>query len=275
MRTIVHISDLHFGRINPHSLRPLLERIWSLNPSLVVVSGDLTQHAFAKEFREAKQFLMKLPEPQIIVPGNHDIPMFNLPVRLLMPMRRYRRHILYETEQFFTDGEIAIMGLNSARGVTIDNGKISRRQMQRVKSMMCNLGEDVTKILVLHHPIHQPMKRLEKKLVGRADTAMKAFAECGADLILSGHRHISYADHTSERYQIDGYAALVVLAATATSMRQRKNEGNAFNVLRIDRPLIHVDGYKLNEMENSFDLVKEEAFKHDINGWQRIELVKK
>jgi len=183
-------------------------------------------------------------------------------------MGRYRKHIHYETEQFFIDSEVAVMGLNSARGSTIDNGKISLRQMDKVRNMMCNLPGDMTKILVLHHPIHQPLKQGEKRLVRRANTAIQAFAECGADLILSGHRHITYASHTAERYKIDGYAALVVLAGTATSTRVRKKEGNAFNVLRVDRPTIYVDHYKLDEETMLFGVDREEIFRHNNRGWQ-------
>jgi 3',5'-cyclic AMP phosphodiesterase CpdA len=45
MRTIAHISDLHFGRVDPAVLAPLAQAVAACAPDLVVVSGDLTQPA--------------------------------------------------------------------------------------------------------------------------------------------------------------------------------------------------------------------------------------
>ncbi|MGI8470107.1 MAG: metallophosphoesterase, partial [Pyrinomonadaceae bacterium] len=73
MRTIVHISDIHFGKIDYAVVKRLKEKICEINPNLVVVSGDLTQRARTEQFVEAKAFLDSLPKPQIVVPGNHDI----------------------------------------------------------------------------------------------------------------------------------------------------------------------------------------------------------
>jgi 3',5'-cyclic AMP phosphodiesterase CpdA len=73
MRVLVHLSDIHFGRVNPSLLAPLVKTINEIEPDLVAVSGDLTQRARSHQFREARAFLDSLPQPQIIVPGNHDI----------------------------------------------------------------------------------------------------------------------------------------------------------------------------------------------------------
>ena len=93
MRTLVHLSDLHFGRIDPQLLEPLATKIKEINPDVVAVSGDLTQRARSHQFREARVFLDTLPKPQIVVPGNHDVPLYNVFSRFFSPLDKYRRYI--------------------------------------------------------------------------------------------------------------------------------------------------------------------------------------
>src|SRR5436190_16940942 len=93
MRTIAHISDLHFGRLDPPVAEGLVADLADRKPSLLVVSGDFTQRAREGQFRAAADFLKRLPTPQLLVPGNHDIPLYNLIRRFFFPLDRYRRII--------------------------------------------------------------------------------------------------------------------------------------------------------------------------------------
>ena len=88
MRTLVHLSDLHFGRVDAALLEPLIENVQPAKPDVVVVSGDLTQRARTAQFRDAAAFLARLPSPQVVVPGNHDVPLYNVLARFLTPLRR-------------------------------------------------------------------------------------------------------------------------------------------------------------------------------------------
>lgn len=92
MRTIVHLSDIHFGRVDTSVVTPLINTVTSLRPDLVAVSGDLTQRARVSEFTHARRFLDTLPHPQIVVPGNHDVPLHNIFSRFSHPLERYRVH---------------------------------------------------------------------------------------------------------------------------------------------------------------------------------------
>src|SRR3954470_9400307 len=98
MRTLVHLSDLHFGRVDPALLDPLRELVQALAPDLVVVSGDLTQRARTEQFEAARGWLDSLPGPQIIVPGNHDIALYNVFRRFVHPLKRYKRYITDELD---------------------------------------------------------------------------------------------------------------------------------------------------------------------------------
>ena len=115
MRTLVHLSDLHFGRVDPALLSPLRALVEHLEPDVVVVSGDLTQRARSAQFQQARVFLDSLPGPQIVVPGNHDVPLYNVFSRFLTPLVKYRRHVTDDLSPEYVDEEIAVLGINTAR----------------------------------------------------------------------------------------------------------------------------------------------------------------
>ena len=141
MRTIVHLSDLHFGRIDPALPPALLRAAVEAAPDLVVVSGDLTQRARVAEFKAAARFLETLPAPQLTVPGNHDVPLYNVLQRWLTPLDRYRRYITRDLAPFYQDAEIAVLGVNTARALTFKDGRINRLQIEAGMQRLAQLRE--------------------------------------------------------------------------------------------------------------------------------------
>lgn len=270
MRTIVHLSDLHFGRVDETVVEPLARKIEELAPEVVVVSGDLTQRARSEQFKEAREFLDSLPSPQIVVPGNHDVPLYNLFARFLQPLDNYRRYISEDLEPFHADEEIAVLGVNTARSLTIKDGRVNEEQVERIRQRLCPYGDHVTKIVVTHHPFDLPEgHERNADLVGRAELAMQALAACGADLLLSGHLHTSRTGHTAKRYKIAGHSALVVQAGTATSTRMR-GEANSFNVVRVQHPHVNVERFAWTPATRSWTTASSETFKHTPDGWVRL-----
>jgi 3',5'-cyclic AMP phosphodiesterase CpdA len=268
MRTIAHLSDLHFGRVDAHLLEPLRRRLSALAPDVVVISGDLTQRAKPEEFREARRFLDTLAKPQIVVPGNHDVPLYNVFQRFFAPLAKYKRYISADLEPAYIDDEIAVVGINTARSLVFKGGRINEEQVESVRSRLCDLGQGVTKIVVTHHPFDLPEDWDDDHIVGRAKMAMQMLARCGADVLLAGHVHMSHAGHTAKRYKIDGYAALVVQAGTATSTRGR-GETNSFNALKVLPHEVQVERYSWDVGVRDFTLASVEAFEHTQNGWLR------
>lgn len=269
MRTLVHLSDLHFGRVDYSLLEPLKATIKDINPDVVVVSGDLTQRARSHQFKEAREFLDTLPSPQIIVPGNHDVPLHNIFSRFLQPLDKYKEYITDDLEPFHADEEVAILGINTARSFTIKDGRVNERQIEAIRARLCPFPEEVVKIIVTHHPFDLPEGHDENELVNRAQMAIEALAECGADVLLAGHLHISHTGHTFTRYKIAGHNALVVSAGTATSTRAR-GETNSFNVLRIKHPHINVERLSWQAERNGFTTSSTENFHHTRDGWERV-----
>src|SRR6266550_2681089 len=129
MRTLVHLSDLHFGRVDEQIIEPLISAVTEINPDLVAVSGDLTQRARSRQFRDARAFLNALPQPQIVVPGNHDVPLHNVFTRFLRPLDKYKRHITGDLHPTYVDDEIVVVGVNTARSLTIKGGRINADQV--------------------------------------------------------------------------------------------------------------------------------------------------
>ena len=268
MRTLVHLSDLHFGRVDATLLEPLRARIHALQPHLVVVSGDLTQRAKPDQFRAAKAFLDSLPKPQLVVPGNHDVPLFNVFQRVLSPLAKYKRIVSRDLEPEYIDDELAVIGVNTARSFVWKDGSINSTQVARVKSRICGLDERIVKIVVTHHPFDVPEDHDNDEIVDKAAKAMKVFAKCGADLLLSGHLHKTHTTSSSERYKIPGHAALIVQAGTATSVRGR-GESNSFNALHITADDIGIERWQWNNHSKVFELGATERFLHATDGWHR------
>ena len=129
MRTIVHLSDLHFGRLDPRMVAPLVAAVDAVGPDLVAVSGDLTQRARRGQFADAHAFLAALRFPRLVVPGNHDVPLYDIATRFLRPLARYRRFIANDVEPIFADEEIIAIGLNSARSLTFGRGRLNELQI--------------------------------------------------------------------------------------------------------------------------------------------------
>ncbi|MDT7602587.1 MAG: hypothetical protein QOF61_584 [Acidobacteriota bacterium] len=270
MRTIIHLSDLHFGRIDPSLIEPLVASVEAARPDVVAVSGDLTQRARGEQFREARAFLDRLPRvPQIVVPGNHDVPLWNAFKRFVQPLANFRRYITDELTPFHADEEIAVVGVNTARSLTVKHGRINEQQVARVRELLCEIKDGVTKIVVTHHPFDLPEGYDEAEIVGRASMAMETLAACGADILLAGHLHVAHTGHTAKRYEISGHSALVVQAGTATSSRVR-GELNSFNLVRVKRPHVNVVRYSFKPDEKSFVPASSEHFQHTPEGWQRL-----
>ena len=268
MRKIVHLSDLHFGRVDPALLEPLRQKVRQVDPHLVVVSGDLTQRAKPWQFREARRFLDSLPKPQVVVPGNHDVPLYNLFQRFFSPLDKYKRFVSEDLEPGYFDDEIAVVGVNTARSATFKDGSINEEQVAKVREQLCHLPESVAKIIVTHHPFDIPEDHDEDELVDHAARAMKTFAECGADILLSGHLHATRTSHSAERYKIPGHSALIVQAGTATSTRSR-GESNSFNVLHVTPDDVRIERFTWEPERGEFVLAGTERFLHAPDGWHR------
>ena len=266
MPTIVHLSDIHFGRVDSRLVAPLVRAIHAIAPNLVAMSGDLTQRATRSQFQQARAFLDQLPFPLIVVPGNHDVPLYNIAARFLNPYGGFRRHIDGDLEPAYQSGDMIAVGLNSARSLPFHGGgRLNHAQVARASARLLSAGPDAVKIVVTHHPFDLPDGHRDDHLIGRSDMAMQQLAAVGADVFLAGHLHVSHVGHTADRYQIAGHSALVVQAGTLST--RGRGEVNTINVLRVARHQITIERHTLDEAAQAFQPSWSGTFQRTPDGW--------
>jgi 3',5'-cyclic AMP phosphodiesterase CpdA len=265
VRVIAHISDLHFGRVGEAALQALHDAISRLRPDLVAVSGDLTQRARAREFEQARMFLDSLAPPKIVVPGNHDVPLYNILARWLTPLDKYRKHIESSLVPTFADPKIAVMGLSTARSLTVKDGRLNRQQMDQACAFFGDHQAAQMRILVTHHPFDVRHPGRAGDIVQRSEQAVSRFSACGVDMILSGHLHGAHVSDSAQRYG-GCRKILLVQAGTATSTRLR-DEQNSWNLIRIGEGAVSIE-----VMGSSggapFAPLRTSAYRRGLDGWE-------
>src|SRR3954452_2322650 len=231
MRSVVHISDLHFGYNDPLLAKKLCETVNEIRPDVLVISGDLVEHATVEEFQLAREYLSQLPKPQIVVPGNHDLPFYNLWRRWTEGLKLYRQIITGNPEPMFVDDELAIIGADSAHLFPVKGGRITAGQLDALVDRFSKFAPTLIRILVTHHPFDLPEPSNPHLLIGHSRRAVTRLAPV-VDILLAGHVHLSSSGSTSTRYKLEGAAMVFVQAGTAISDRN-KGEANSFNMLQV------------------------------------------
>ena len=238
MPRLIHLSDLHFGAHDPRLVEAVEARIDEAKPDLTVISGDFTQRARTEQFEEACQFLDRLKKAghEVLgVPGNHDVPLYDVLRRFLSPLTRYRRYIDQELCPYHELSGAAVLGINTARSLTFKDGRINEEQVAYIRDTFARASKDQTRILVTHHPMFAlPVGDGPElgKPIGRQELALNAIQESGVDLLLAGHNHRASTHHAKDLVTDAGHA-LVVQAGTATSTRLRDEE-QSFNLIEVD-----------------------------------------
>lgn len=243
MRTIAHISDLHFGSIREDAEEALLNDLKAMKPSLIAVSGDLTQRALRRQFKRAREYLERLPSPFIVVPGNHDIPLFDVTRRFLLPLYRYKNYISTHLNPLYVDNEIAVLGVNTARSMKLENGKITKRQLEQAERIFAGLHRPLFKIIVTHHSFLMPPGAeysKYRKPVGGAGEALQSFGRSGVEMILSGHFHRSYSHDVRESFP-DVRKSIVNVQAGAAIAKHTVLEPNCYNFITVSPKSIRIE----------------------------------
>jgi 3',5'-cyclic AMP phosphodiesterase CpdA len=265
VKTIAHLSDLHFGREVDAVADALVRDLEERRPALVVISGDFTQRARRRQFIAARDYLARLPQPQLVVPGNHDVPLFDVARRFLSPLTRYRRFISTEVDPTFADDEMLVAGINTARSFTWKNGRISVEQIATLERRLRTAGERV-KIVVTHHPFIPPPDDVGIDLVGRAAKAITMLDAEKVDLLLAGHLHRGYAGDIRTHYPTARRAIIAVQAGTGISRRLREGEANAYNLISVERERIVIEVRAWNG--TAFATLHLAHYERFANGWQ-------
>jgi 3',5'-cyclic AMP phosphodiesterase CpdA len=271
MMRITHLSDLHFGHHDEDLAAGLAADIAGQSPDLVVVSGDFTQRGTREEFVQARAFLDALPAPFFAIPGNHDVPARNLPLRFIDPYRLYRQYISADLEPFLHQDGVAIAGLKTSRRARFElnwsHGSISRAQLDDLEPAFAGTSAKTVRIVVAHHPLLQPEEPtlVPTRAVKRSELALEAFARLGVRLVLSGHFHLSYVRRHEPGEVREGVppgpreaavAPILVAQASSTISTRLRGEPNAYNLIDIEEGVITI---RVREWEGSRWQTREKA----------------
>lgn len=236
MSVVLQVSDTHFGTERPEVVEALVDLAAQLKPDLIVLSGDLTQRARESEFAAYRAFVARLlPAPCLVVPGNHDIPLFDLVSRLTRPFSAYAASCGERLEPSYSLPDLFITGVNSVRPWRHKQGSLAAVQVEAVAQRLRRAGRSAMRVVVVHHPLDVGEGVDPGDIVLGAAEAVSAWAGAGADLVMSGHVHLPLCRALAVRYGSSAGRCWVAVAGTAVSGRTRRGWPNSVNVLRIDR----------------------------------------
>lgn len=269
MRHLLHISDVHFGPKHLPSVADGLTRLTAeRRPDLVVLSGDQTQRAKPRQFRQAREWARALPAPVLSVPGNHDVPMYRFWERIAAPYGAYRKHFARELEPVWRDDELLVVGLNTAHGWTIKHGRLLPRQLRRLCEVVEASGDDRFRVVVAHHPMAPAPDFHHQSVTRRARTACRELARLGVHLVLSGHLHIGFLHVLPPPTEGPENPIALLHAGTSASSRGRGWETgrNTCNWIRVDADAVVVERLAWRDESETFEREGESTLPRHASG---------
>jgi len=233
MTVLLQISDTHFGTEQPPVVEALVRLAHEQAPDLVVLSGDITQRARRKQFRAARAFVDRLGVAvTLTIPGNHDIPLFDVATRLFYPYVNYSQEFGTNLEPVFESDQLLVIALNTTRFYRHTDGEVSIEQIERVAQRLEQAIPTQLRIVVTHQPVAVTRPQDEINLLHGRVEAIHRWAQAGADLILGGHIHLPYVLALHEQFAELPRKLWAIQAGTAVSSRVRHEAGNSVNVIR-------------------------------------------
>lgn len=257
MRTILHLSDTHFGTETPAVVDALVAMAKKACPRLVLLSGDITQRARKSQFAAARRFVDRLQAPVVAIPGNHDIPLFNVLARATAPYAGYRRFFGPALEPVLDDDHVLVLGVNSTRASRHKNGEVSANQVSWVSSHLRRARPGQLRVVMLHHPVLALLASDEENKPFGHEMAVQEWVAAGVDLILGGHIHLPYVLPLG--HDEHGARAWVVQAGTAVSSRVRNGISNSVNLIHYDshaaQPECRIEQWNFDSESGEFQCV--------------------
>jgi 3',5'-cyclic AMP phosphodiesterase CpdA len=240
MSTLIQISDPHFGTEQAPVVAGLLALVRRVQPMAAVLSGDITQRARRAQFTAAKNFVDQLGVPHcLIIPGNHDIPLFNVVARAFFPYAGFERVFGAELEPQLHSDAFQLICLNTTRPARHKDGEISTEQIERVVRQLRAAHPSQLRIVVTHQPVHVLRASEMHNRVHGYEQAVRAWADAGADIIMGGHIHLPYVAVLGEHFPELSRRCWAVQAGTAVSHRIRARHPNSVNLIHYSAGAAH------------------------------------
>lgn len=263
MTRILHLSDVHFGAVDDRLVDPFLAVAHRLNPDLCVISGDLTQRARADQFHAARDFVARLPAPALVVPGNHDVPLYNLPARLVAPFTGYRRIFAPDLEPKFLLPDAVVQGVNTTNPLAWKSGYLRPASVRKLTAAFKSAAPGQWRIAALHHaPV--PAADGTHADIAYPTQALAALARAGADIVLSGHTHMP---HTGFAETAVGVLFLQVGTAISTRLKTGTND---FSLVTLQPGQVSVESWLSPAGSAAFNPGPSQNYTRPGTAWQKL-----
>lgn len=232
MSRLLHISDTHFGTEQPPVVAALRAFAHEMRPAVVVLSGDITQRARRAQFAAARAFCDSLQVPHLLtLPGNHDIPLYNLAARLFQPYAAYSAAFGDDLEPVLDLPQVLVIGVNTTRAARRKDGEISAAQINRVVHLLRGARPEQLRVVVTHQPACVMRPEDEPDRLHGGEAAVRAWSRSGADLVLGGHIHLPYLSDLCALKVVPDGRTYCLQAGTAVSRRVRHGTSNSVNLI--------------------------------------------
>ena len=235
MTRLLQISDMHFGTEQPAVVEALRALSHDKKPDVLVVSGDITQRATHKQFSHAKTFCESLNIAETVsLPGNHDIPLFDLFSRVLRPYAAYQKVFGPTLEPVLITPTLCLATVNTTRWWRHKNGEVSTAQIDRVCRQLSRATAEQLRVVAVHQPVHVLRPQDEHDRLRGWQKAVQAWAAAGADIVMGGHIHLPYVCELSSVVSGVNRRIWCVQAGTAVSSRIRREAPNSVNLIEFE-----------------------------------------
>lgn len=264
---LIHLSDLHFGAQVDGTLTALREALRALEPSLVVVTGDLTQRGLPPQLRAARNFLDGLQLPWVATPGNHDLPL--LPWRRLIdPLRDYRRHLASHTAPRVDADLLRLALIDSTNPRAWRAGRVSQGQAAAAADYLAGARPGQIRVVAAHHPFDEPAGDGTEGMVGAQQALEILCAQGEVDLVIAGHLHYTRIGILRR----EGLRCMVGCVASTPTSPRCEASGEAFVCIDLREDGITLSPWRLSPDAERFRRVKGRHFtRQRDNHWREIE----
>jgi 3',5'-cyclic AMP phosphodiesterase CpdA len=266
-------ANLKLHRKHRHKaelVRAIADHLSGASIDHVVITGDVSNLALETEFAAVRHILddvLGLPPSAVsIVPGNHDVY-----TRGAARDQRFSRYFEPYLVSDFPEhraslpggmfpvvklrGPAAFIGLSTAlpRLPFVAAGKLGEKQLDSLERILESPEVRArTPVILLHHPIHNPLTWIKTRLEGLEDANRLSRVLGGLErgLLLHGHLH-----RRLHRKLLTSTGHIDVIGATSASLAHESPERMAgFNLYEIanDGVITAIDSYRYDEAERSF-----------------------
>jgi 3',5'-cyclic AMP phosphodiesterase CpdA len=233
---LLHLSDIHFGAEDREALAAVEQFAAHVKPDAIIIAGDITQRGRRSEFEAARAWFDSLGVPLIAAPGNHDTPVSHLAARVMAPFQRYSRYMsgldIVGRLAEFGGGLVRISAINTARGVqgrlNWADGVIDLDDLEDAVDRLSGGPSDAWRILICHHPLHEPGHSRIAVDTKRGGEALRRCAAGHIDAIITGHIHDAFA------HPIKGLRRSMVQMGSGTLSTRLRATRPSFCVIQID-----------------------------------------